>query len=138
MKSASRVMYIIGKVFNIIEMVLTPFIVVLGALCIAYKSEVFNKLVEDHLTTLTSAEQVKYLGISLIIFGVIALIISVVIFLLAKRASNSLKTNDKNTTPHVIMLVIGIFGDIFYFLAGLFGLASSVYITISGGARKYI
>ncbi len=122
MKSASRVMYIIGKVFNIIEMVLTPFIVVLGALCIAYKSEVFNKLVEDHLTTLTSAEQVKYLGISLIIFGVVALIISVVIFLLAKRASNSLKTNDKNTTPHVIMLVIGIFGDVFYFLAGLFGI----------------
>ena len=120
MKSASRVMYIIGKVFNIIEMVLTPFIVVLGALCIAYKSEVFNKLVEEHLTTLTSAEQVKYLGISLIIFGVVSFIISIVVFLLAKKASRSLENGDKSTTPHVIMLIIGIFGDVFYFLAGLF------------------
>lgn len=124
MKSASRAMYIVGKVFNIIEMVLTPFIVVFGALCIAYKNEIFNKLFEEHLTTLSSPEQVKYLGISLIIFGVVAFIISLVIYLLARKASRSLANGDKSTTPHVIMLVIGIFGDIFYFLAGLFGVLS--------------
>ncbi len=124
MKSVSKTMYTIGKVFNVIEMVLTPLFVVMGALFIAFKTEVYNKLVEEHLTTLTSAEQVKYLGISFIIFGVVAFVLSLIFFLLAKKATTALQNDSKDTVPHVVMLVIGIFGDIFYFLAGLFGILS--------------
>ncbi len=120
MKTASKVMYTIGRIFNIIALIIALLILILGIVC-ASSSDFQQKLIEasEDVADLTAA---KAYGITLIIVGAIMMVIYSVLCALASHASKALNNSKKENAPHIIMIIIGVFGDIFYLLGGIFGL----------------
>lgn len=122
MKNASRVLYTVGKVINIIEIVCAVLMIALGAVAIAMPEKIAAESAAQGISKYDSPAEVKAAGMTILITAIVLLVVSVIIFALAKKATKSLKNGATDTTPHVIMLVIGLFGDIFYFLGGFFGI----------------
>ncbi|MBO4569602.1 MAG: hypothetical protein J5689_00075 [Clostridia bacterium] len=125
MKNVSKIMYTIGKVFNIIEIVGAAIMVALGILIMANPTAIAEEAVKQGASAIDTPAQAYACGIFVLITSIIALVVAVVIFALAKKATKDLKEEPKKVTAHTIMLVIGIFGDLFYFLGGLFGILST-------------
>ena len=125
MKKASGIMYTIGKVINIIEIVCNAILVLFGALIIANKEDLFAELIKDPANNITSVSQVNSIGLTLLIAGIVACVISIVILILAIKAKKAISQNKKGITPHIVMIVVGVFGDIFYLLGGIFGLVAT-------------
>ncbi len=118
MKTASSIMYTIGKVFNIIGFFLNALFIALGILIKAFAKEIFERRTAG--ATYTEAD-IKIVGTTLMVFGIIAFVVSFVVFILATIAKSKLKNEKRDIVPHVIMIIIGVFGDIFYLLGGVFG-----------------
>lgn len=122
MQTSSKVMYTVGKVINIIEIVCAALILVLGIFSIIFAPEIAAEGAKQAVTKFDSVSEVKAAGVAIVVAGAISVVISSLVLHFANKAKKALDTDPKNTNSHVIMLVIGIFGDIFYFLGGLFGL----------------
>ena len=120
MKSASRVMFIIGKIFNIIGIIVSALFVVLGVLYIVFAQQIAeNPIVSDFLH---DPVLVRNIGINICIFAGLALVVSIIVLIFARKASNNLEADDTNSGPYIAMVVIGVFGYPFYLLGGLFGI----------------
>ncbi|MBR1890497.1 MAG: hypothetical protein IJ817_02280 [Clostridia bacterium] len=122
MKSVSRTMYTIGRVINAIEIIGAIFLLVAGILTVAMPGTIAEEAARQGVTALATPQKARACGIAVIISASISFVVALVIFILARKATKQLNESEKSTTPHTIMLVIGIFGDIFYFLGGLFGI----------------
>ena len=120
MAKASQVMYLIGKIINIIEIVCAALLLLAGAICVSMPEEFIGKI--DKITT---AEEAKAFGVTIIVIAVIMLIVSIVVLALANKAKKAVAKGSKQNAPHIIMIVIGVIGgDIFYLLGGVFGLVA--------------
>lgn len=120
MKSASSVMYTIGRIFNIIELVFNVLGVIFGILIVAMRDELAKRA--DMPVKYQDPNALRALGVGMIVFCVIVLIISIVALILSGKARRSIRKDDMNQVPHIIMVVIGVIGNIFYLLGGIFGL----------------
>ena len=108
-------MYIIGRIANIVEIVLCALMFIPGIILIA---------AADFFAENEEADAVVFRGVGigfLVGFG-IALLVLVIVLILATRASKALNNDTKERAPHITMIVIGVFGDILYTLGGIFGL----------------
>lgn len=121
MRSVSKTMYTIGKIINIIEIVFAILFIVLGVFMIASPNVFAEEAAKQGITALDTPKEARVCGVTLVVWSTVAFVVSLIIFLFAKKATRSLQEEPKKTTGHTIMLVIGVFGDIFYFLGGLFG-----------------
>ena len=124
MKEASGIMYTIGKVFSVIEIVLSSMLLLAGILCRVFAEEIYR---EQSGRSFTLAD-VKAVSVGLIIAASISLVIVFVVLMLANNAKAKLKNNKKDLAPHIIMIVIGVFGDIFYLLGGVFGIVAETSV----------
>ncbi|MBQ8468151.1 MAG: hypothetical protein IJ542_00135 [Clostridia bacterium] len=125
MKSASGVLYTIGRIFNVIEIIFAAIATVFAALIMANPSAIYDQLVSEGNNHFSSAVEIETVGITMLVLAILTLVVSIIIYILAKRAQRSLKADEKNSKPHIVMLVIGVFGDLFYLLGGVFGLINS-------------
>ncbi len=117
MKSASKIMYVIGRVFNIIALVCAVIGIVIGAIAMSMPAKI-----ADQSNGAIEAAQAHAVGLGIVIGAAISFVVYLVLILLATKASKSLDNGKKDTAPHVLMIIVGIFGDIFYLLGGIFGL----------------
>ena len=124
MRSASRALYIVGRIFNIVAMVFSVLTVVVGILFISLKGQIADAAATDAIKALDDPKEVEILGIIILVSALVHLIVTIVIFILATNASKKIKEGSAEVAPHVVMLIIGIFGDFFYFLGGIFGLVA--------------
>lgn len=118
MKSASKAMYTIGRVFNIIAL-----IGVIIVLAIGIFFAVTGKTVTG--TDENGAEvelDGRVVGVTMVIVGAVFTVVYLVLILLAGHARKALNNDKTENAPHILMIIIGIFGDIFYLLGGIFGL----------------
>ena len=122
MEKASKILYTVGKVFNVIEIVMTSLTLVLGILITLFGESIVEnvRMVTDSLNGIITVGT----GTGFIIGGTIALIVSIVTLVLANNATKSLQNGQKDNAPHIVMIIIGVFGDIFYLLGGIFGLVA--------------
>lgn len=121
MKTGSAVLYTIGRIFNIIAMLATIVLIIVGIVSLANTQAVVQADTSGQLTT----EVVKATGTMLLIVGIITTIILIVAFVVAGFAKKALNDGKKNSTPHIIMLIIGIIsGDLFYLIGAILGLVS--------------
>ena len=122
MKLAAKIMYIIGRISNIIYLVFAICMLVIGIISAAGGA----------LGAVADAEQEAeaYLaaiggGVGLITAGVIFFVISLVVLILSKKGINALNNNTTENAPHIVMIVIGAIGqNIFYILGGIFALVA--------------
>ena len=123
MKQASSILYTIGRIFNIIAIVFTSLTLVLPIIMMAMPEELYNqqKAIDGNKLTV---EQIRLLGIGVLVGLIIAIIVLIVVLCLATYASKKLKNNTKETTPYIIMIVIGVFGSLLYLIGGILGLAA--------------
>ena len=119
MKTASKVMYTIGRIFNILAMIGFLIVLIMGIVAIAKAPDVAAQA--DATMTV---EEARAAGITLTTVGAIFVAVYCIIFVLATHASKALNNDKKENAPHVLMIIIGVFGDIFYLLGGIFGLVA--------------
>ena len=123
MKSASRVLYIVGRVFNVVTMIFSLIGIILGILFIALKGQIAEACAD--LEYFNTPKEIEVIGIVFLVSSIIGLLVYVVIFILATNASKKLKEGSTEVAPHVLMLIVGLFGDIFYLLGGIFGIVAA-------------
>lgn len=124
MRNVSKTMYTIGKVINVLEIVFAVLFIVLGVFMIASPNIFAEEAARQGATAIDTPQKVRACGVTLIISAVVSFVVALIIYIFAKKATRSLQEEPTKTTGHTIMLVIGVFGDIFYFLGGLFGVLS--------------
>ena len=122
MKSASKGLYIVGRIFNIVSMIFLFLLGVLGVIFLVLKADIAAQAAADNIAAFNDEKKVEIFGVFVLVTAIVYLIVQLVVYILATRANKKLNEGSKDATPHIIMLIIGIFGDIFYFLGGFFGL----------------
>lgn len=117
MKHASSIMNKIGRIFNIVELVLCGVLIVLGAIFLPLA---IIADAADKEAVVAVAGAVAYL-----VWGLIMLALSIVTLVLAKKANAALANGTTENTPHILLIVAGAIScNVFYVLAGIFGLVS--------------
>ena len=122
MKKASSIMYLLGRIFEILEVIFSAFAGFIGIVAIANKEEVFQKIVEAGNTEITSVEQVQQVGVGLLVSGLVAIVLGAVVLTLLARAKNYVEDGKEAKKLHIAMIVLGIFTNIFITLGGAFAL----------------
>lgn len=118
MKTTSKIFYTIGKIFNIIGIVVTALCLIGGIVVLALAPQI-SANVDGEYSTLA----IRTLGIGLIIGCAIGLAIEIVVLCVAIYASKALDNGKRDNVPHITIIVIGVIsGDIFYLIAGICGL----------------
>ena len=118
MKKASRIMYTIGRVFNIIGIVFFILFAILMA-CAAFNDEFLIEVAKEMQKPL---QETKDLCVACFVLFLIEAIIHVATIIIATIASKSIKREDGRLAPHITMIVVGaVSWDVFYLLGGIFG-----------------
>ena len=121
MKNAARILYKIGKVFSIISLIASVLMIILAVAGIAMKEDLFQSLVDQGNTDITSVEQLLTLLIGMIVVFAISVVIEAVRLNFVGKAINALGTDEK--VPHIVLLVLGVINTgIFYIIASIMGL----------------
>ena len=117
MKTASKIMYTIGRIFNIFAIIACAILLVVGIIAMVAPGKIAEG--SDEIAT---ADEAKALGLTILITGAVLFVVYLVMCILAGHAKKALNNNKTENAPHIVMIIIGVFGDIFYFLGGIFGL----------------
>ena len=123
MKDASRILYTIGKIFNIIGLVVSLLCLILPIMILANSQLFFDQQKASAGNRMTLA-QIQVLGVILLVVLIIGIVFEIVALLLAIHASKKLNNNTKEVAPHVIMIIVGILCSIFYLIGGILGLVA--------------
>jgi len=123
MKDASRILYTIGKIFNIIGLVVSLLCLILPIMILANSQLFFDQQKASAGNRMTLA-QIQVLGVILLVVLIIGIVFETVALLLAIHASKKLNNNTKEVAPHVIMIIVGILCSIFYLIGGILGLVA--------------
>ena len=122
MKVASKVMYIIGMISNVLLLICSIVIIVLSIIGLANPQLAENIQQEIQETGVPFAGLVGAgLGIGIYLF-----IANLVVIFLARRAIKNLNERNGRVGAHIVLLVGGVLcWDIFYVLGGIFGIIGS-------------
>lgn len=123
MKKASKVMYIIGKIFAILDLVGGICGVFAGA-AVTARPELAYKLLQQYNLTegIAGPEDLKQKAIVVVFSCLFAIVIAVVVLSLINKAIECVETGKKNNKLHIAMIVLGVFSDLFVLLGGAFAL----------------
>lgn len=117
MKNASEIMYKIGKIINIIMIPVSILLIVLGAVLIA-TTPVSTEMTPEETQKIASAS-------TCIGYGIYFLIVSVLSIIICPKKHKEIANGNMEIAPRVFLIVFGAIADnIFYVLAGIFGLVA--------------
>lgn len=113
MRNTSSIMYRIGNIFTIIQLVLGPILFLIG-LIIAIIGGVQDPVNQAMVNS----------GSNMICWGIYFVVVSILCLVFVGKAQRELASrNTKNPTPFILTIVFGaIANNVFYVLAGIFGL----------------
>ena len=122
MKKTSNLLYSIGFILNILEILIVSLFLAVIILS-SQRADVLEKLAQDLGKTLGGVYQTLMGAIIALSVSLGAEVISIVLVLIAKK---DLKDNTGKLGVHILILILGILGaNILYLLGGLFGLVAS-------------
>lgn len=118
MKSTSKLLYAIGFIFNVIDLFILTLVVVLCSVAIT-SSEIVAQVAAETSQTVDLVQ--KILMILIIVCSIIFVVRFALIFVVISARKN-LNNNTGKYSPHVVLLIVGIFSfNLFYLLGGIFG-----------------
>ena len=129
MGKATKMLYTVGKVFNIIEIILSVLGLTAGILAVVFNNDIGESLLAGGLNMINSVDGIRFTGWGLIVSSAIMLLVSSVVLALATRAYDSINNGRVDITPHVVMIVVGVFGNIFYLIGGVMGIFDESAVT---------
>ena len=122
MRTASKTLYLIGYIFNIIDIVFMIITLIVGAVGLG-SAALIAQIAED---TKQSVPYIHNVLLVMVIAIAISLVVHFIILLLVGRARRNLNQANGKVSAHVFLLVLGILGmNIFYFLGSIFGLVTA-------------
>ena len=122
MRTASKTLYLIGYIFNIIDIVFMIITLIVGAVGLG-SAALIAQIAED---TKQSVPYIHNVLLVMVIAIAISLVVHFIILLLVGRARRNLSQANGKVSAHVFLLVLGILGmNIFYFLGSIFGLVTA-------------
>lgn len=122
MKTASKVMYIIGMISNVLVLILS--IVLLIISIIGFANPEFAEQLKQSIQE-SGVPLAGVLGTSLG-FGIYLFVTNLVVVLLARRAIKNLNAGNGRVGAHILLLIGGVLcWDVFYILGGIFGIIGS-------------
>lgn len=119
MRNATNVMYKIGKVFNIIGVVLSAILIIAGIVVIAGVDIVVSESASEQDAALLVAAGAIYL-----VIGIIELVVQIISLVLVGKAKAELDGGNGSKKMQIVMIVFGAIGCIFYLLGGIFGIVT--------------
>ena len=122
MKEASKAIYTIGFIFNIVGLIFIALFIASLAVSLS-SNEIIAKLVEQ----LGRGELFirNWITLSIIVLAVV-FAIDVAALVLILRARKDLNEGTGKVGTHLVLLLIGVFGfNLFYLLGGIFGIVAS-------------
>ena len=139
MKNASSIMYKIGKIFNIVEIVLTGLCIICGIIIACAAKPIAESAAENpellesigklsnqpiasgDVQTVVFAVVLGW-GLGLLIGGIFGLGVEIAALIVLGKQRNKIDEGSLAVAPHVFMIVFGAFTNVFYILSGIFGL----------------
>lgn len=122
MKSAAKIFYLIGFIFNILALVIGILLLVLLAVSVN-NAEIIARVVTQ---TGYGEQLVREMILALIITLSIALLLDIIAIILTLKARKDLIDNNGKLSTHIILLVGGVLtGNLFYLLGGIFGVSAA-------------
>ncbi len=118
MKKASKIMYIIATIFAAIALVSGIIMAVSGGIA---ANGIQSGNVDPSMTNGLKVEDCQ----AVMVFGVIVCVVAVIDILIGTFGRRAAAKKKGGNVPHIIALVVGVFGNIFFLLGGIFGLISS-------------
>ena len=113
MKNTSNTMYNIGRIFTIIEIILGPIFFLLGLIFVI----IAGAIPEEAAALAGPGGTLIGYGIWFIVGGILCLVF------VGKAKRELANEENRNPTPFILTIVFGaIAGNVFYVLAGIFGL----------------
>ena len=122
MKTASKVMYVIGMISNVLVLILSIVLLIISIIGLA-NPEFANQLKQN-----IEASGIPFTGVleSGLGFGIYLFVSNLIVILLARRAIRNLNEGNGRVGAHIILLIGGVIcWDIFYVLGGIFGIVGS-------------
>ena len=120
MKDASLIMYKIGKVFNIIAIVLFSVILGLGIVFLLGAGASLDYVGANAPNTVAV---LSFSGAFYVIFGLIELAFQILILVFTNKAKDEVEGVRAGKNMQIVMIVFGVLGQaIFHLLGGIFGL----------------
>ena len=120
-------MFTIGKVFNIISIVLSAIFILIGIFYAAaggLVGGVFDLAEVEGVAEEAVPMIITLIGVFFIVFGLILLGLNIAAIIVLSTARASIEEGSMDTKPHVLTIVFGAFTNTFYILAGIFGLVA--------------
>ena len=122
MKNTSRLLYIIGLVFNIIGLVFSSLFLLVFAGSMN-DVEVLQKVATDMGRPIEFVKEVMTLGV--IIFAV-SVFVAIVVLVFSIIALRNLKKRNGKIGTHILLLILGILNvNPFYLFGGIFGIVAA-------------
>jgi len=126
MKKASKVLYVIAIIFNILSFFVVAGMFIGSYLMKHYPNSIAKMAIQYGIEELNTAEKVLNMVVPVIIAAIVALAASIVLLIFGLRALKSLEKNEQNSTPHIVMIVLSaLCGEVLYLLGGIFGVVNS-------------
>ena len=122
MKSASKVFYTVGFVFNVIGLIFSVLFVIALALSMN-NPEILQKIAQESGRGVEFVKQT--LSLMIIVFSA-SIFFDTLILVLTIIANKSLKEGNGKMSTHIILLIAGFLGvNLFYLLGGVFGVVAA-------------
>lgn len=136
MNETSRIMFKVGYIINLIIIAVSLVLVVAGTLTLVLDEKIAAEGLRKGITILDNKAEVDILGRVVLIPSAIALVMQTIILLLAIKFKNNIINTSvaNNSSYYVALLVVGLFGSIFYILAAIFGLISNSGVNRNHGS----
>ena len=119
MQKAAGILYTVGKVFNIIGIVVMGILILGSVAMLADSQQYFNQYAAD--LQVATLEEFTTLITGMLIGCIIALAIQIITLVFANKGKKALGNGE--VKPQIIVLVFAILGEsIFYLIASILGL----------------
>ena len=113
MKKASETMFLLGKIVNIIAIIILGIFIAIGSFVLA------SQFAKGRGAMLFIA------GVIILIIGLIILCIPIVLLIICSKQNKKIVEGSMETGPRVALIIIGVLTDnIFYILSGIFSLVA--------------
>ncbi len=122
MNQSTKIMFLIGLICNILEIVVLIVGIFFCAIAVGASDQIYQKCVEQGVTQFDSAEAVSSFfttGVAACSFGLLFSIAVLVVSRLAKKAQEE---NRANKGYPITMIVLGALDNVFYLVAGILSL----------------
>lgn len=118
MNKSTKIMFLIGLIVNILEIIALIVGIIACSIAVGASDQIYQALIDAGYTQYT-AEGVK----STFTFGAVScvfgLMLSVVVLILAIFAKKSQEQGKHSTAWPIVMIVFGVFDNLFYMIAGI-------------------